>query len=232
MKPVKLNKNIAILQQFVVADKPTWMKPIHTAIIEVLLKNTDSKKFDTYIAVQTIADELHVGYSTVARALQEMLIITGKWNPHGLVTKHSGKSQFHSNTWAVQISALHLERQFARTIISVDAYNIAQRYLTILRALPKYESRKTAGRMCSSYRSHPSHIQRWELLSQDWLDDGFTREQIDVLVDVAFRLWPDTARHGMHTLRQKFTSLCRETGVVAGEPMPTTQIDLPMQVQR
>ncbi len=229
-KLVPLKKNIAVLQQFVLSDKPAWMKPIDRAIIEELLKDSDSKNLTTYKSVQTIADAVHASYRTVGRSLNKMRV-QGKGKPFnykGVVVCESGKSQFNSNTWAVQISSLRLERQFSRAVISVDAGRIAERYLTILKALPKYTSSKNPERKCSAYRQHPTHKQRWELLAQDWLDDGFSMEQINAVVDAGFMFYPDTARHGMHTLRGKFSKLCEEAGVKSGEAMPKHQINLPL----
>ena len=234
-RPVPLKKNVAVLLQFVVADKPKWMKPTDRVIIEDLLKDSDTKQLTTFKSVRTIATEINASYSTVQRSLNKMRV-RGKGKPYndkGLVVCESGKSQFDSNTWAVQIANLNLDRQFSRTVISTDAYNIVQRYLGLLRTLPKYESSKTAGRMCSAYRAHPSHKQRWELLAQEWLDAGLTKAQVDAVVDAGFRLYPDTARHGMHALRGKFKKLCEEAGVKVGEPLPDEQqITLPMENQQ
>lgn len=229
LAPVK--KNLAVLQQFVLSDKPAWMKPIDRAVIEELLKDSDSKNLTTYKSVRTIAEAVHASYSTTMRSLNKMRVQSkGRpFNPKGVVVCESGKSQFDSNTWAVQISSLRLERQFSRVVISVDAGKIAERYLKLLKTLPKYTSRKNPERMCSAYRHHPTHKQRWELLAQDWLDDGFTMEQVNAVVDAGFMLYPDTARHGMHTLRGKFSRLCEEAGVKSGEAMPKHQINLPLE---
>lgn len=215
------NRNISILLKFFAANKPSWLTPTMRVVVEELLLSSFNESMETWVSIRYLAEKCNVSYRTVARALKVLLHKDHRW-----VTKQSGKSDFDTNTYAVQISALPLEREDIRRIISVDAYYIAQRYLELCKALPKRPSKKNPGRMYSAYRVRPNHKQRWELLAQEWLDEGLTKSQVDKLVETAFLLYPGTARHGMHALRGKFTALCRAAQITPGDAMPTKQMKL------
>ena len=117
---------------------------------------------------------------------------------------------FKSSTYSVQIDWLPISRYTARSVISVDAINLAIRYYEIIKAMPKITSqnnRQYSVRVEKGWQNH------WAYVAQEWLDAGYLPDQINAVVDVAFRVMPDTAKRGMQTLKLPFENLLRQAGM-------------------
>jgi DNA-binding FadR family transcriptional regulator len=208
------NFHLTVVIPYLYADKPEWLTPLaNLIVIELLLVSRITKEMQTKPAHSYLCDKLNVWDQAVRDALALLF-------EHGWVVKvRSGKSSGDSNTYAVQISMLPVPHKIKRELSS-DAYNIAQRYFTLAKALPKRTSR--TGRQYVSYRTQAGWLQRWQFLAQGWLDKGHTKEQIDRAVDAFFQHRPEDARHGMQALKRHFANMLE-----ASKPV---LMEIPMEV--
>ena len=203
MTPENRAKNNVVILNFLASNKkPTWVTPLDVLIVVQLLFITDDNG-QTRPSIEYLSSRCNVGRTACKDSINRL-------RQHGWIVKHSGKQGFRSSTYAVQIDWLPIMRYTARSIISVDAINLAIRYHGIVKLLPKVTSktgRKYSERIEKGWQNH------WAYVAQEWLDEGYLPEQINAVVDLAFREIPDTAKRGMQTLKLPFEKLLGRTGM-------------------
>src|ERR1035437_1851805 len=175
--------------------------PTQHRILEVLLTVTNRPDMTTSPTKEYLSNKIGVSVKTIERHIKPLVEVEAVW-------KKSNKGKCLPNTYSVNITALPTTRM-DRLTPSVTAHNIVEWYFSKLKALPKCESKRTAGRMVSAYRKNPMHRQMGELLAEEWLNSGFTREQIEKMAETALgsnKLF-STARRGFHTLRKHLKNL-------------------------
>lgn len=211
MTPERRAKNNTVILSFLSSDKkPKWVTPLDVLVVVYLLSITDDDG-QTRPSIEYLSNRCNVGRTACKDSINRL-------RQHGWIVKHSGKQNFTSSTYAVQIDWLPIMRHTAQSVISVDATNLAIRYHSIIKALPKIKSkngRQYGVRVEKGWQNH------WAYVAQEWLDDGYSPEQINAVVDVAFRKMPDTAKRGMQTLKLPFEKLLIQAG------MTTIACDVP-----
>lgn len=203
MTPERRAKNIAVILNFLASDKkPSWTTPLDVLVVVYLLSITDDDG-QTRPSIEYLSNRCNVGRTACKDSINRL-------RRAGWIVKHSGKQSFTSSTYAVQIDWLPLMRHTARSVISVDAINLAIRYHGIIKLLPKITSK--TGRQYS-VRIERGWQNHWAYVAQEWLDEGYTPEQINAVVDLAFRVMQDTAKRGMQTLKLPFEKLLSRAGM-------------------
>ena len=211
MTPERLVKNNSLILNFLASNKkPTWAIPLDVLMVVQLLFITDDDG-QTRPSIEYLSSRCNVGRTACKDSINRL-------RQHGWLVKHSGKQGFTSSTYAVQIDWLPIIRYTTRSIISVDAVNLAIRYHGIIKVLPKVTS-KTGRRSRVRVKGWQNH---WAYVAQEWLDEGYLPEQINAVVDLAFREIPDTAKRGMQTLKLPFEKLLIRAG------MTTTSCNAPL----
>ena len=204
-------KNCNVILSFLSSKRmPAWATPLDVLIVVQLLLITDDDG-QTRPSIDYLSSRCNVGRTACKESINRL-------RKHGWVVKHSGKQSFRSSTYAVQIDWLPILRHTARSVISVDALNLAIRFHGIIKLLPKITSKN--GRQYS-VRVEKGWQNHWAYVAQEWLDAGYTPEQINAVVDVAFRVMPDTAKRGMQTLKLPFEKLLKKAAVTTtncGDP--------------
>jgi biotin operon repressor len=201
--PENRAKTNAVILNFLASNKkPTWVTPLDVLIVVQLLFITDDNG-QTRPSIEYLSSRCNVGRTACKDSINRL-------RQHGWIVKHSGRQGFTSSTYAVQIDWLPIMRCTARSIISVEAINLAVRYHSIIKTLPKITSK--TGRQYS-VRIEKGWQNHWAYVAQEWLDEGYLPEQINAVVDLAFSVIPDTAKRGMHTLKLPFEKLLRRTGI-------------------
>ncbi len=212
MTPERLVKNNSLILNFLASNKkPTWAIPLDVLMVVQLLFITDDDG-QTRPSIEYLSSRCNVGRTACKDSINRL-------RQHGWLVKHSGKQGFTSSTYAVQIDWLPIIRYTTRSIISVDAVNLAIRYHGIIKVLPKVTSK--TGRQYS-VRIEKGWQNHWAYVAQEWLDEGYLPEQINAVVDLAFREIPDTAKRGMQTLKLPFEKLLIRAG------MTTTSCNAPL----
>ncbi len=216
MRPEQHSNNSALIFNFLASNKkPDWATPLDVLIIVYLLFVTDGDG-KTRPSIEYLSGRCNVGRTACKDSIKRL-------QHHGWLVKRSGKQDFKSSTYSVQIDWLPITRHTARSVISVDAVNLAIRYHEIIKLMPKITSRNNrqySVRVEKGWQNHWAHV------AQLWLDDGYSPEQINAVVDVAFRVMPDTAKRGMQALKLQFEKLLMRAGATttsSGMPASLSQ---------
>ena len=184
------------------SDLPQWANSMYLHIVIELLYLSDDNG-NSRVRHEDLARRLNVSIDTIERAFKQLCHSQHRW-----VSKTSGKRTYNVNTYAVNVGLLPVSRSVTRTIISLEAINLAFYYHVFVKAMPQTLSKTNpaSGRMVS-VRIARDWQQRWERNAQEFLNEGHTDEQIRFVIGRAFSVMPDTAKHGMQTLRGPFKSL-------------------------
>jgi hypothetical protein len=187
--------------------KPEWVRPLHILLTVnmILLCDEEMMCQPSQGVLAALCGIKRV--ETVADALNEL-------RGHGWVCVTSRKNRYNTNLYYPQLHNIPFGSPH-QTIITDIARRLASRYFEIVKLLPK-----TLGRNGRWYgvRIEKGWPQHWSFLMQQWLDAGWSEEDINRIVDHAFSHVPDTAKHGPQTLKRKFASHARSAGITNHVP--------------
>jgi hypothetical protein len=113
------------------ADMPPWASSLYIhMVIELLYLSNDYG--DAYVSNEDLAKRFNVSVATIKRAFKQMCDPHHRW-----VSKKSGKRGYKPNTYTVNVGMLPVDRATKRSIISLDATNLAHYYHGFVKAMPK-----------------------------------------------------------------------------------------------
>lgn len=140
--------------------------------------------------------------STVKRTLKKLV------KAQVLIVR-SGKQYYKSNIYEVQGDALlsMLPASKLRSSVGEVADFLASHYYTLVKNVwrtPKNGHNKYRAKVERGWEQH------WSLVFQNWLDDGRTQEQIDLVVGWAFSQKPILASRGPQCLKKHFAKFLSE----------------------
>jgi DNA-binding MarR family transcriptional regulator len=148
-------------------------------------------------SLSTLGIALSVSEPTVSASIRRL-------QSAGWIQKHSGKSRRSSNTFAVVREKLPVAQELQRTVISADAWSLADRYTKVVPTNSKGKQR----------RFSKAERQRFAFALQTYLDrhtDGDV-ELLRGVINFAFKhpKYATKARRGPHELRRSFKKLLQE----------------------
>lgn len=204
-----------ILNVLIGSARPTWMGGNVYPLIERLLLDSDHEG-RCWDSIETLAFKCGVSESTVKRTLKKLV------KARVLIVR-SGKQYYTSNIYEVQGDALlsMLPAPKLRSSVSPIAEFLARHYYTLVKNVwrtPRNGHNRYRAKVERGWEQH------WGLVFQNWLDDGRTQEQIDLVVDWAFSKKPILASRGPQCLKKHFAkflveaSAAKEAIAVAASP--------------
>jgi hypothetical protein len=214
--PQKRNRDV--LNALMRNPHPKWLRGNAYKIIEYFLVNSDEEGFcgDSY---ETIAYACGFSKNTVRRQLDNL-----KNNIKVLVVR-SGKQYYTANVGAVQIDVLmnSLGVPKPRSQPGDDAYLLTQHYYARVKGVlikPRNGHNSYRARVRKGWE------QEWSNTIQNWLDEGKTQEEIDLVVRRAFFVMPKRASKGPKVLKDIFDRLLAEAKATPTPPKQERQ-DMP-----
>jgi len=190
-----------ILNILIGRPRPTWMGGNVYPLIERLLLDSDDEG-RCCDSIETLAFKCGVSESTVKRTLKKL--VKAK-----VLIVRSGKQYYTSNIYEVQGDALlsMLPAPRLRSSVGPIAEFLASSYYTLVKNVwrrPKNGHNKYRAKAERGWEQH------WGLVFQNWLDDGRTQEQIDLVVSWAFSQQPILASRGPQCLKKHFAKFLSE----------------------
>ncbi len=185
-------------------NKPDWCSPtdiLLTANI-ILLSNDEGC---CWASQSTLAALLGMDRKNIRRPLDRLL-------GHGWITETVRSGTQQSNVLYPQLHNIPFG-VIKRLTVYADANKLAALYYERVRALPKVLSKN--GRWRAASYPHRGWAQHWAMVMQNWLDDGWTKEQIQATVDCAFANFVNTAKRGPQCLKKHFSKIAEMAGVTA-----------------
>jgi hypothetical protein len=185
-------------------DKPDWCGPtdILLAANIILLSNDEGA---CWTSQSTLAALLGMDRSHMRRPLDRLV-------EHGWITETSRAGSQQSNVLYPQLHNIPFG-VFRKVTVCADARNLASLYYERVRALPKVLSKN--GRWRAAAYPHKGWPQHWSLVMQNWLSDGWSKEQIQITVDYAFAKCEKAAKRGPQCIKRQFSKLAEMAGTTA-----------------
>jgi hypothetical protein len=194
-------KNAVVIVEFAKSKKPTWTTPLANLLIVELLLVTDATG-KTGVGIEWLCQRTGASRSTIARTLCTLC-------KKGWVVKLSGKQNYRTNTYSVQVNYLPIHYDTKRSVVGAEAQTLAMYYHGLVKALPKIETKNGRMRSVRVARDWDTH---WGRTAQDWLDEGFDAEHIKDVIDKAFQTKSWSYCHGLQTLKTEFLRLLQKAG--------------------
>jgi hypothetical protein len=201
--PTKAEARELVWQLQLNPNKPKWCSPVDILLTANIIL-LSSEEGECWASQGTLSATLSIQPRHIRRSLDRIL-------EHGWVTEESRKSSGQSNILYPQYHNIPFG-EVAKSAINSDANKLAGRYYETVRSLPKVMTKN--GRMRKAAYQHPGWAQHWAMVMQTWLDDGWTPEQIQTVVDYAFDHINHTAKRGPQYLKKIFPKLAESAGVV------------------
>jgi hypothetical protein len=176
-------------------------------LIQRLLLDSDEEG-RCWDSIETLAYKCGVCESTVKRTLKKLV------KAQVLIVR-SGKQYYTSNIYEVQRDALlsMLPAPRPRSSVGIEADFFASHYYTLVKNVwrtPRNGHNKYRAKVERGWEQH------WGLVFQNWLDDGRTQEQIDLVVGWAFSTQPILASRGPQCLKKHFAKFLIEASAAKG----------------
>jgi hypothetical protein len=194
-------KNTAVIIEFAKSKKPTWATPLANMLVMELMLVTDGTG-KTNVGIEWLCERTGACRTAVASTLKELC-------SRGWVVKLSGKQNYKTNTYSVQVAYLPIHNVTKSSVVGAQAVTIAMYYHGLVKALPKITTkngRKRSVRIAKDWEIH------WGRTAQDWLDEGFDAEHVTDVIDKAFQTKSWSYCHGLHTLKTEFLRLMQKAG--------------------
>jgi hypothetical protein len=190
-----------ILNILIGSPRPTWMRGNVYPLIQRLLLDSDNEGRCSD-SIETLAFKCGVSESTVKRTLNKLVKAQ-------ILIVRSGKQYYTSNIYEVQGEALvsMLPAPKLRSSVGPIAEFLASHYYTLVKNVwrtPRNGHNKYRAKVKRGWEQH------WGLVFQNWLDDGRTQEQIDLVVGWAFSNRPVLASRGPQCLKKYFARFLTE----------------------
>jgi helix-turn-helix protein len=183
-------------------DKPTWCKPVDILLIAVIIDLSDDEG-KCHASQSTLGTLIGLNRDNVRPVISRLV-------EHGWLTETKRASSQQSNLLYPQLHNIPLGRSRPK-VVSAESRRLAARYYEAIRALPKVMSKN--GRMRASAYPHRGWPQHYSLVMQNWLDDGWTPEQVQKVVDYAFSHVGDKAKRGPQCIKPQFKTLAESAGI-------------------
>jgi len=209
MTPQDVLKNVTVTFEFARSEKPKWTTPLMNLLVMELLTVTDGDG-KTNVGIEWLCERTGASRRTVEAALTTLC-------KRGWIVKISGKQNYRTNTYSVQLPYLPVHHTTKQSIVSATAQSIAMYYHGMVKDLPKIQTKNGRMRGVRIARDWETH---WPRVAQDWLDEHFDEEHIRDVIDRAFRTKSWSYCHGLQTLKRDFLTLMRKAGwtvVMGGE---------------
>jgi hypothetical protein len=194
-------RNLTTLIEFAKAKKPEWATPLAVLLVIELLTVTDAEG-QSNVGIEWLSQRTSACRRTIEHALS--LLAANGW-----VVKVSGKQNYRTSTYTVQVNNLPVHHDTKRGAISAAAMTAAMHYHGMVKALPKVATKN--GRM-RSIRVAKNWETHWGYVAQGWLDEGYDLEHIKDAIDRAFQVKSWSYCHGLHTLKTDFVRLLKSSG--------------------
>lgn len=193
-------------------DKPSWCLPADILVTAnvILLSNDEGACWASKV---TLGAMLNVDRKCIGRSVERLV-------EHGYIREESRKNSGQSNILYPQYHNIPFG-VFKTVNVCAVATKLAGRYYETVRALPKVRTKNNRMRM-AAYQ-HEGWAQHWAYVMQNWLDAGWSAEQIQTVVDYAFQHVGHTAKRGPQYLKTTFEKLAEAAGVsiMVGEKHPS-----------
>jgi hypothetical protein len=180
---------------------PKWMTGNVQRVIVTLIKrrNEDGLCTDDW---NTIAILSNVSLSTVTRTIRKLKNLEA-------IVVYSMKSPIKMTGIDVQVEFILNTLLFPRrpSPPTDTAHLFVNMYYNLVKSIwltPKNGHNKYQARVCRNFE------QRWSYTFQNWLDDGRTEAQIDMVIRRAFQNPKLNAHRGPHVLKRVFDKLLAE----------------------
>jgi hypothetical protein len=182
-------------------NKPSWCQPVDILLTAnvIMLSNDEGM---CWASQGTLSAMLGIDQSNIRHTLNKLIA-------HGWITEESRKNSGQSNLLYPQYHNIPFG-VFKTVNVCADATKLAGRYYEIVRALPKVLTKN--GRMRRAAYQHEGWAQHWSYVMQNWLDAGWSIEQIQTVVDYAFQHVGHIAKRGPQYLKD-FPKLAEAAGV-------------------
>jgi len=199
-----------ILNILIGRPRPAWMGGNVYPLIQLLLLDSDEEG-RCWDSIETLAYKCGVSESTVKRTLKKLV------KAQVLIVR-SGKQYYKSNIYEVQGDALlsMLPASKLRSSVGEVADFLASHYYTLVKNVwrtPKNGHNKYRAKVERGWEQH------WSLVFQNWLDDGRTQEQIDLVVGWAFSQKPILVSRGPQCLKKHFAKFLSEALAAKEQPL-------------
>jgi Helix-turn-helix domain len=183
-------------------NKPSWCSPVDILLTaNIILLSCDEGY--CWASQTTLSAMLGIDRRNIRRPLDRLL-------EHGWITETSRAGSQQSSLLFPQLHNIPFG-VIRKVDIAGDAHKLASHYYETVRALPKILSKN--GRWRAAAYPHRGWAQHWCMVMQNWLNDGWTKEQIQTVVNYAFQHVGHTAKRGPQCIKRQFDSLAASAGV-------------------